>query len=210
MGLCSDRMRATQPLNRGVILRPAFFAGRRTYVLADSASHVLTTCKILHIVEPPRMRYTSAARGLATHRLTPRAVSAKELVMRSSRFQVVMLVAMIGLLFLASTGSAQNVTALYNFNNSNSSQGPEFVTPAQGRDGKLYGTTVGSVFRIATDGRGGQLFAFDGTDGAQPFGGVTLATNGNFYGTTFFGGAQNDGVLFEISSSGKYTVLHEF
>lgn len=120
--------------------------------------------------------------------------------------------AAMALLFAASAGLArgQSVTLLYSFNGSNSSQGPEFVTPEQGKDGKLYGTTVGSVFRISTDGAGGQIFAFDGTNGAQPFGGVTLATDGNFYGTTSFGGTDNDGVLFKISSSGEYTILHDF
>jgi uncharacterized repeat protein (TIGR03803 family) len=141
-------------------------------------------------------------------------MNAKEFVMRPSRIITMMFVAMIGLLFLASTGTAQSVAVVYNFNGTNSSQYPQIVTPAQGRDGKLYGTTEGgaggSVFRIATSGSGGQLFALDGTDGSQPFGGVTLATNGNFYGTAEFGGSSGDGVLFQITASGTYTVLHDF
>ncbi len=113
------------------------------------------------------------------------------------------------------TGRAQNATVVYSFRKNGPSQLPQFVTPAQGRDGILYGTTAqggadGSVFRISTSGAGGGIFAFDGTNGSQPFGGVTLATNGNFYGTAGFGGTQNDGVLFEITSAGKFTLLHEF
>src|SRR6266496_1191462 len=75
--------------------------------------------------------------------------------------------------------SAQTVSALYSFKKNSLSQSPQFVTPAQGRDGSLYGTTSrgetgGTVFRISTKGLGApQLFAFSGTNGSQPFGGVT-------------------------------------
>src|SRR5258708_1942235 len=94
------------------------------------------------------------------------------------------------------TAGAQNVSVLYNFSKNGTSQHPQFVTPAQGRDGALYGTTEGGangiIFRVSTTGLGGQLFVFDGTNGADLFAGLTLATNGNFYGAAPFGGSQND------------------
>jgi uncharacterized repeat protein (TIGR03803 family) len=114
----------------------------------------------------------------------------------------------------SSAAQAQTVSVVYSFKKSSLSQRPQFVTPAQGRDGKLNGTTSGSqngtVFAISAAGSGGQLFALDGTNGSQPFGGVTLATDGNLYGAAEFGGSNGDGVLFQITASGVYAVLHDF
>jgi uncharacterized repeat protein (TIGR03803 family) len=48
-------------------------------------------------------------------------------------------------------------------------------------------------------------------DGQAPYAGLTLATNGNFYGTTPFGGANgNNGTVFEITPAGKLTTLYSF
>jgi uncharacterized repeat protein (TIGR03803 family) len=54
------------------------------------------------------------------------------------------------------------------------------------------------------------LYNFDGTDGANPYAGLVKATNGNFYGTTTYGGANGDGTVFEITPSGTQTVLYSF
>jgi uncharacterized repeat protein (TIGR03803 family) len=109
---------------------------------------------------------------------------------------------------------AQNVTLVYSFSNLGSSANPLYVTPAQGGDAKLYGTTqgsdFGSVFRVQTTGAGTTLYTLDGTEGVEPSAGVTLASDGNFYGTTFEGGTANYGVLFRITPGGVYTVLHNF
>jgi uncharacterized repeat protein (TIGR03803 family) len=120
---------------------------------------------------------------------------------------------------LAPTGlaSAQTVTTLYNFDSTHGAY-PETVTLAQGRDGNLYGTTfqggsygAGVVFRInPNSGVGKLLFTFDNSSGSGPYGGLTLATDGNFYGTTAFGGGYDAGVLFRITRAGSYTVLHTF
>jgi uncharacterized repeat protein (TIGR03803 family) len=86
--------------------------------------------------------------------------------------------------------------------------------------GNLYGTTyyggvygVGTVFKIIPSGTETVLhsFANDGTDGYQPYGtGVILDKLGNLYGTTYYGGANGLGTVFEITSSGAETVLHSF
>lgn len=62
---------------------------------------------------------------------------------------------------------------------------------------------AGSVFKL-TPGVGGwtatDLYDFNGArTGAAPFGGVTLDTSGNVYGTTTLGGTSNLGIVFEIT-----------
>ncbi len=113
---------------------------------------------------------------------------------------------------------AQSVSTVYSFAGQNSSGFPNYVTLTQGRDGNLYGTTFGSskttgtVFKMKITGATAHvstIYTF-GSDGSNPLGGLTLATDGNFYGTTFYGGASNVGVLFKLSPRGTYTVLHEF
>ena len=42
------------------------------------------------------------------------------------------------------------------------------------------------------------IASFNGVDGANPYGGVTLDTNGNLFGTTSAGGTANVGAVFEI------------
>ena len=47
-------------------------------------------------------------------------------------------------------------------------------------------------------------------DGATPIGGVTVDPSGNVYGTTESGGQFGYGTLFEIDTTGKETILHDF
>jgi uncharacterized repeat protein (TIGR03803 family) len=54
------------------------------------------------------------------------------------------------------------------------------------------------------------LYAFSGSDGAQPLGRPVLDLSGNLYGTTAGGGNCGDGTVFELSSDGKETVLYNF
>jgi uncharacterized repeat protein (TIGR03803 family) len=88
--------------------------------------------------------------------------------------------------------------------------------------GFLYGTTLnggasplgmGTVFRLKTDGTGFQLLhAFTGgADGANPYYSSLLLDAGSLYGTTFFGGASSQGVLFKMGTNGSgFTTLHAF
>ena len=46
-------------------------------------------------------------------------------------------------------------------------------------------------------------------DGEYPYAGL-INVNGTLYGTTYFGGANDDGTVFSITTSGKETVLHSF
>jgi len=79
------------------------------------------------------------------------------------------------------------------------------VADAQGR---LFGVTqgggaicCGTVYRLDPDGTLAVLHSFpsDRIDGDHPLAGVLLGSDGNLYGTTGFGGAQDVGTLFRIS-----------
>jgi hypothetical protein len=53
------------------------------------------------------------------------------------------------------------------------------------------------------------LYSFSGTDGSSPSG-VTFGPSGVLYGTTWVGGTNNDGVVFELvppTSGGSWTEL---
>jgi uncharacterized repeat protein (TIGR03803 family) len=85
--------------------------------------------------------------------------------------------------------------------------------------GNLYGTTYaggtygdGTVFELAQgSGTISALASFDGTNGAKPYAGVILDASGNLYGTTYWGGAYNDGTVFELAQgSGTITTLASF
>jgi len=85
--------------------------------------------------------------------------------------------------------------------------------------GNLFGTTgegglhnYGTVFKVTPAGTETLLHVFAGgvTDGASPFGGLTLDAAGNLYGTTVLGGAYNAGTIFKLSSAGVETLLYSF
>src|SRR5579859_2925586 len=54
------------------------------------------------------------------------------------------------------------------------------------------------------------LHSFSGSDGSNPDGGLVQGSDGNFYGTTFDGGAHNTGTVFRISPTGSFTNLYSF
>jgi len=84
--------------------------------------------------------------------------------------------------------------------------------PFQGYDGRFYGTTInggkggncdggcGTVFRITADGALTTLYAFTGDPGpAQPTAGLVGVGNGNFFGTSYSGGTNNVGTVFQLA-----------
>jgi uncharacterized repeat protein (TIGR03803 family) len=88
----------------------------------------------------------------------------------------------------------------------------------QGSNGKFYGTTSGggpnqnsgTVFSITAGGEFTTLHNFNGADGNDVFAGLVQGTDGNFYGTTFYGGTNDDGTIFKITPSGALTTLYNF
>jgi uncharacterized repeat protein (TIGR03803 family) len=51
--------------------------------------------------------------------------------------------------------------------------------------------SCGTVFKITPSGTLTTLHSFDKTDGANPAAGLIQGTDGNFYGTTEYGGAKS-------------------
>lgn len=86
-------------------------------------------------------------------------------------------------------------------------------------NGNLYGTTMdggtaglGTVFEITESGTETVLHSFTGTsgqDGAYPNAPLIRDAEGNLYSTTV-GGSKGASIAFEISASGKETVLYVF
>jgi uncharacterized repeat protein (TIGR03803 family) len=129
------------------------------------------------------------------------------------------------------SGGGWSYRVIYSFRGGQDGVGPT-GTLAVDSAGNLYGTTqaggssacsggCGTVFKLIPSSGGGWsenvLYRFDGSNGQQPYAGVTLDAAGNIYGTTFVGGSRNCfggcGVAFELTSSGgqwNETILHSF
>jgi len=97
-------------------------------------------------------------------------------------------------------------SVLYNFSGNFGSYAVMVMDAA----GNLYGTTVGdgaygegNVFELSPSNGGWtytSLYDFTGgSDGGAPYGQVTLDASGNLYGTATIGGANNAGVVWEIT-----------
>jgi len=119
-----------------------------------------------------------------------------------------------GTVFKITSGGA--LTTLHSF------AGADGAAPlaglVQAADGNFYATTVyggtyndGTVFKITSGGALTTLYSFcaqTGCNGTYPSAGLVQATDGNFYGTAFYGGTYNDGTVFKITSEGTLTTLY--
>jgi uncharacterized repeat protein (TIGR03803 family) len=121
-------------------------------------------------------------------------------------------------------------TILYSFTGSTDGREPG-ASPVLDASGNLYGTAFtggvsciqsevegcGTVWKLDTSGDLTVLYTFTGgTDGANPETGLVMDSSGNLYGDALNGGdlscaaPYGCGVVFEINSSGNFTVLHAF
>jgi uncharacterized repeat protein (TIGR03803 family) len=85
------------------------------------------------------------------------------------------------------------------------------ATLVLGPDGNFYGVTeyggtcsadeygCGTIFRISPSGDFATVYTFRGSDGRQPVTGLTLGSDGNFYGTTYYGGTNDAGTIFRLT-----------
>jgi uncharacterized repeat protein (TIGR03803 family) len=91
----------------------------------------------------------------------------------------------------------------------------------QGKDGHFYGLTIqggtngtGTFFRLTAKGVFTTLYSFCSptscADGSYPEGDIVQATDGNFYGTSGYGGDNNFGTVFRIRPNGKFERLYSF
>ena len=126
--------------------------------------------------------------------------------------------AMLALLAGLQVASAQSTfIPLYSFTGGGDGANP-VAGLAQANDGNLYGTTheggtngYGAVFRITASGALTPLYSFTGgNDGANPDAGLIQASDGNLYGTTEYGGTNDDGVVFRITTNGALMPLYAF
>jgi uncharacterized repeat protein (TIGR03803 family) len=130
-------------------------------------------------------------------------------------------------------------TVLYNFTyDSTTNTAVNGIYPygglVQGRDGNFYGTATGGgnagavcngtlgcgvIFKITPAGKFTLLHTFQGAlakipEGGGPVGRLILASNGNFYGTTYSGGLvqnfANQGTIFSVSPSGGFNTVYMF
>lgn len=111
------------------------------------------------------------------------------------------------------------ITIVYNFDGPH---GSGIYSPViQGSDGNLYGTTQaggnygqGVVFKLTPQGAITLLHSFPDphylNDGSQLWAGLVQATDGNFYGATYGGGTNGNGVIFQITPAGVYSILYNF
>lgn len=127
-------------------------------------------------------------------------------------------------------------TILHSFGGSPSSGIVPVAALMQASDGNFYGTTAsgganhcnnipqsggncGTVFRMTPAGVVTTLHSFgaSATDGVEPLGSLVEGPDGNFYGTTIDGGANNCasgtnncGTVYRITPAGTVTVMHSF
>ncbi len=97
-----------------------------------------------------------------------------------------------------------------------------------GLDGNLYGTTAyggtqnnnpcdncGTVFTVTLTGQFTKIYNFcsqaNCSDGQIPQAGLVLGSDGNFYGTSEYGGNSNNaGTIFQITPQGVLTTIYSF
>jgi uncharacterized repeat protein (TIGR03803 family) len=107
-------------------------------------------------------------------------------------------------------------TSLHSFSSGADGANPFGAGLTVGSDGALYGVTffggngtLGTIFRITASGTLTILYDFDGTNGANPYGTLLLAADGNMYGTTSGDGIRF-GTVFKLTPAGVVTILHGF
>jgi uncharacterized repeat protein (TIGR03803 family) len=115
--------------------------------------------------------------------------------------------------------SAGTLSTLHSFNSTDGEY--PYAGLVQDSKGNFYGTTYdggtagdGTAFEITAAGTLTTIYNFcsqsDCSDGSTPEAGLVQGTDGNFYGTTAFGGPNGYGTVFALASAGALTTLHLF
>jgi uncharacterized repeat protein (TIGR03803 family) len=143
-----------------------------------------------------------------------------------SKCTLALAIVLVSALITNQSAQAQTFATLYSFcSEKDCKDGADpYAGLIQGTDGNLYGTTefggtgscsdvdgCGTAFKISLSGALTTLHRFvRSTDGAEPIAGLAQAVNGDLYGTASVGGTNNDGTVFKVMPTGKFTVLHTF
>jgi uncharacterized repeat protein (TIGR03803 family) len=110
------------------------------------------------------------------------------------------------------------LAVLYSFKGGTTDGWGATGTVALDKAGNVYGTTTlggptenGTIWKVSATGKETILHNFAGgaSDGCAPSG-VTRDSQGNLYGVTPNCGPSNLGVLYRLSESGTFTLLHTF
>lgn len=115
-------------------------------------------------------------------------------------------------------GTNGMLTGLFSFNYTNGGGFLPYAGLVQTPDGNFFGTTdeggaygSGTIFEMSSAGVLTNIYSFTGgDDGGNPAARLTLAADGNLYGTTAYGGFYDDGTIFRISPAGILTTLVQF
>jgi uncharacterized repeat protein (TIGR03803 family) len=151
--------------------------------------------------------------------------------MRSKKLSIgltaVLAILMVTLLATATRAFAQQETVLYNFGTHGKDSRFTFASVVFDTAGNLYATAfnggiygLGTVFEL-TPNPGGSwdetiIHSFGGSaqDGTLPHANLIFDAIGNLYSTTYYGGAYNDGTVFELTprpgGGWMEKILHNF
>ena len=131
-------------------------------------------------------------------------------------------VALTNLVFFAAgvavPSRAQTPTVLYNFLNGKSDAAFPMGNIVQGRDGFMYGVGAGlargangtgAVYKISPAGVEKVFFNFP-ANFPNCISGLTLGTDGNFYGTCENPDGATPGFIYRLTPAGVFTDIHDF
>jgi len=123
-----------------------------------------------------------------------------------------------GTLFRLSTATGA-IKKLYTFTHQDDGATPN-APLTQGKNGNLYGTAYtgglygyGTIYEVTLPSDGfGAVYSFNAAGGAgiMPAAGLLAASDENFYGTTYDGGADGLGQLFAWETDGSYLAYVDF
>jgi uncharacterized repeat protein (TIGR03803 family) len=114
------------------------------------------------------------------------------------------------------------ILSVHSFDGTNGSY--PFGGLVQASNGNIYGTAssggfgfsngfggFGTIFMLTPGGVFSNLYFFtNGSDGSSPLATLAEGTNGNLYGTTYYGGSNGAGVLFELALDPQVLIRTQF